>query len=139
MAKHKREGAPAPEDAVGYGRPPKEHRFREGTVPNPWGRKGKPKPKLDFLDERQKFRIEGRERWITRDEAIDHFLYKQAMAGKVSAAQELDRRQKRRIATKAGGPEAERLSADEEAAMLRFLERSLRPAPDDAEDTGGRP
>ena len=138
MAKREREGASAPSnDHVGYGHPPKEHRFREGTVPNPWGRKGRPKPKVDFLEEKQRVRIDGRWKWISRSEALDHALYKEALGGKVSAVQQLERRQKRRLAANAEQPDAERLSPDEEAAMLRLLERNLRWSSDGAEESGG--
>ncbi|MBM0205648.1 hypothetical protein JNW90_23530 [Micromonospora sp. STR1s_5] len=140
MAKRSEEGTSMPlSDYVGYGHPPKEHQFRKGQKANPWGCKGRPKPKADFLDERHRIRVDGRSRWVTRDEALDHALYKMALAGNVSAVQQLEQRQKRRLAAKGERPEAEKLSPDEKAAMLHLLERNLRPTPDDADGNGGRP
>lgn len=119
----KRDGASAPaDDYVGYGHPPKQHQFRDGGVGNPWGRKGKPKPKPDFLEERLRVRIDGRWQSITRDQAMDHALYKEAMAGNVSAVKQLEARHARRLA-QAVGQRDETLLAEERAALDRFLAR----------------
>lgn len=126
MAKRKQEGAEAPlDDRVGYGRPPKEHRFEKGHPGNPWGCKGKPKPERDFLDQRQHVRVDGRWRWVTRDETIDHALYKEALSGNVSAAKQLEARQQKRLAKRAQGADADTLSAEDRAALMRAVARAV--------------
>lgn len=123
MVKSGVEGDAAPENGyVGYGCPPKEHQFRRGGKGNPWGRKGKPKPKLDFLEERLRVRIDGRWQWITRDEAIDHALYKEAMAGNVSAVRQLEVRRARRLAQTVGERDEAVAEADQ-AALDRYVGR----------------
>ncbi|WP_456685540.1 hypothetical protein [Bradyrhizobium sp. P5_C11_2] len=129
MAGHRKAGAPAgaPDDeAVGYGRPPAEFRIREGERRNPWGRKGRPKPKQDFLDGTIRIRIDGKPVRVTRDEAIDHFLFEAASRRNVSAAKLLDRRRQDRLARTAGTSDDDDLSPEEEAALLRAAERRLR-------------
>lgn len=56
--------------SVGYGRPPVENRFKPGgPSPNPYGRRGKPRPtctndiaahELDFLDEFVTITVDGK-------------------------------------------------------------------------------
>lgn len=124
MAKRKGEGATAPSgDHVGYGHPPKEHRFQTGRIANPWGRKGKPRSKPDFLEERQSIRVGGRSKWVTRDEALDHALYKEALNGNVSAVKQLESRRAARLARQAADASEESFSHDDEAALLRLIER----------------
>lgn len=120
----KREGQVEPEsDQVGYGRPPVAHQFKPGQTNNPWGRKGKPKPPTDFLDRSITISIDGRPQQVTRDEAIDHALFQQACAGKVSAAKELEQRRRRRIEAINANGEPDELSAEERAALDRMVER----------------
>jgi len=108
---------------VGYGQPPSERRIRSGEVRNPWGRAGKPKPPVDFLDETLVVRIDGDPRTLTRAEALDHFLFAKAAKGDVRANQLLQARgQARRQSTAV--PEDAELSAEEAAAFERFLHRA---------------
>lgn len=137
MATRDEDGPSKPTYRVGYGRPPEEHRIREGDIRNPWGRRGKPKPATDFLEQLVPIRIDGRSRKITRAEAIDHALYREAMAGKVPAAKLLEARYDRRLAAKAGEPKPEQLTLDQEAALLRFFERTSRASASETDDEGG--
>ena len=59
---------------VGYGRPPREHRIKEGETRNPWGRKGKPGSKTDFMDRRIEICLDGKLLNVTRAEALDYGL-----------------------------------------------------------------
>lgn len=144
MAKRK-QGAPdtPSEDRVGYRNPPKEHRFQDGHKGNPWGCKGKPKPERDFLEERQRVRIEGRWRRLTRDQLIDHALYKAVVSeGNVSAAKELKLRRQERMARKAEAVDTDVLMPEDELALLRAVERRLRqrdPGADDDPEGSGEP
>ena len=136
-----RDAPSAPSDGlVGYRRPPEEHRFKPGHRGNPWGCKGRPKPPRDFLDERQRVRIEGKMRWVTRDELIDHALYKEAIGGNVSAVKQLEARQKARLA-KRGAEGEEELTPERMAALERAVLRKARdddPSDDDADDAEER-
>ncbi|MGA0594579.1 hypothetical protein [Enterovirga sp. CN4-39] len=127
MAKAKRRGdAHRREGAVGFCRPPKEHRFKPGHPGNPWGCKGKPKADKEFLDERQRVLIDGKWRWLTRDQLIDIALYKAVVKdGNVSAAKLLDARKEARLAKLSVDQGEEELSPDEEAALLRAAQRRL--------------
>ena len=90
---------------VGYGKPPREHRFKKGVCPNPAGRGkrqlGKPGELIssgsigavtrDLLAEMQKVTLRGCAIWMSRQEAILYRLVRSAVAGDVdSAAQLLD-------------------------------------------------
>src|SRR6185437_9114850 len=77
---------------VGYGRPPREHVIKKGEVRNPWGRPGKPKPEIDFLDECISITVNGRQKKITRARALDEALFREAVRGSVSAAKHLSQR-----------------------------------------------
>jgi len=124
---HERKTGATPDSAideeVGYGQPPSERRIRSGEVRNPWGRAGKPKPPVDFLDETLVVRIDGDPRTLTRAEALDHFLFAKAAKGDVRAIQLLQSRSHARRQS-AATPEDTELSADEQAAFDRFLRRS---------------
>lgn len=129
MAPIHREGAPAdaPDDeAVGYGRPPLKGRIKDGERRNPWGRKGRPKPPTDFMEERIEIRNNGRPERVTRDLAIDHFLFMEASRGNVSAAKFLDQRRQNRNARNADATDTDTLSREEELALLRATGRRLR-------------
>ena len=115
-----------PDDYVGYGHPPKRHRFAKGNKANPDGRKGKPRSTRDFLDERQRLLIDGKWRWVTRDQTIDHALYKAVVTdGNVSAAKLLETRRQARLSKLADTGE-EVLSAEEQASLLRAAARHFR-------------
>ncbi len=126
MSRERKAGAPpqGPSDeTVGYGRPPSKRRIGKGEIRNPWGRAGKPKPPVDFLDETLVLRIDGEPRRLTRAEALDHFLFVKAAKGDVRAIQLLQvRSQARRQSAALPGDSV--LSPDEEAAFDRFLRRA---------------
>ena len=113
----------------GYGSPPKQHRIRSKEIRNPWGRKGKPRPEIDFLDEPFDLKSEGRVLKITRGQALDWALFKAAFEGNVSAIRELERRRDRELVAKAGAGD-ERLSPEDQRAFDRCLERALTKAVD---------
>ena len=126
--------------AVGFRKPPGEHRFQEGKVSNPYGRRGKPKEKIPYLDQLlpHPLTIEGCTRRYTRLEALQHALFAQAMKGNVSAAQELDRI----CRTQANAPEDDWAPSPEgEQALNRFIKRHREGADKPVDDDGksGRP
>lgn len=120
MADDTEEGAPtgAPNTIA-----PSRGRIRPGERRNPWGRSGRPKPPApDFLDELIEIRIEGRPQRVTRETALNHFMFMEASKGTVSAALFLSRSAARRRAEAAASPEAE-LSPEEQEAFERFIRR----------------
>ena len=81
---------------VGYGKPPREHRFKKGVCPNPAGRGKRKRDDIgsvtrDLLDELQEVTVRGRVIRMTRMEVILRGLVRSAVKGDVgSAAQLLD-------------------------------------------------
>ncbi|QEE41345.1 MULTISPECIES: DUF5681 domain-containing protein [unclassified Methylobacterium] len=127
MARDRERGAkPADTAPIGYGRPPEAHRFKPGGVGNPWGRKGKPKPTIDFFDEIVTVPVGGKPRRMTRDETIDLALYRELMGGNVSASKEMGRRRKERQANRTATSEDDALSPEDQAAFDRMIERRAR-------------
>jgi hypothetical protein len=112
-------------EEVGYRRPPKEHTIKKGEVRNPWGRPGKPKPEIDFLDERIPITINGQREKITRARALDEALFQRAMRGSVSAVKALEQRAERRRAAKTQGVDEEAFSADDEQIYECLIEREV--------------
>lgn len=131
MPRKRQTGVPpgAPEDqGVGYGRPPQRHRIKPGEARNPWGRGGKPKPPVDFLDETLVLRIDGEPRTLTRADALDHFLFAKAAKGDVRAIHLLQVRARDRRQG-ASSPTDGELSSEEQAAFDRFLLRAASRLP----------
>lgn len=127
MAKDRDRGEKsADSEAVGYGRPPKAHRFKPGGVGNLWGRRGKPKPQVDFLDEVVTVPVGGKPRRMTRDETIDLALYRELMGGNVSAGKELGKRRKERQASRPAAASDEALSPEDQAAFDRLIDCRAR-------------
>ncbi|TXN03826.1 hypothetical protein FV242_09985 [Methylobacterium sp. WL64] len=143
MPRDRKRGEPPPVEAtrVGYGCPPQRHRFKPNQVGNPWGRKGKPKPKGDFLDEIVVVQVAGKRQRLTRDETVDLALYKEVLAGNVSAAKELDRRRRERRASRPDSAIDDTLSLEDQAALDRLIARRAhgRSSPDEAADLGIAP
>lgn len=124
MSRKKRDAKASDEQSpdVGFGRPPVHSRIKAGETRNPWGRGGKPKPQKDFLEDLIELRIEGKLTKVTRDQALDHFLFMQAAQGKVAAIRQLEARRLQRLAAAQAGVE-QTLTADDEAALQRYLKR----------------
>lgn len=137
MARIHREGAPQDaldDEAVGYGRPPLKGRIKDGERRNPWGRKGRPKPPTDFLDERIEIRNNGKPEKVSRDQALDHFLFMEASRGNVSAVKLLDQRRQNRNAKSSDAADTDTLSPEDELALLRAAGRRLRKLDQDIAD-----
>ena len=111
---------------VGYGNPPRHHRVKPNEVRNPWGRKGRPRAQVDFLDEPFELKIDGQTMRITRGEALDYALSKTAAAGNVSAIKELERRRRDRAVAAATNAGDDRLAPEDQRAFERCLDRALR-------------
>lgn len=79
---------------VGYGKPPVAGRFKPGVSGNPKGRpKQQPSAVADHIDDvlamKMTFREKGRQRVGTRSEVILKLVIDRALAGDLSAAQDL--------------------------------------------------
>lgn len=120
--------------AVGYGRPPEQHRFRPGEPSrNPHGRRGRPREVgdaastvPDFLDGLVTVSVDGKPTRMTRSEAVDHALFSRALKGDNGAARQLDRRRDERARRRAAAGAAPAHSADAEtdaAIVARALAR----------------
>ena len=115
------------DEALGYGRPPARHRIKPGEIRNRWGRKGKPRPEVDFLEEPFKICIDDVWITVTRRLVLDHALFNSAMTkGRVSTVKELERRSRERATEDGASNAGEGVSADEEAALDRHLQRRLQ-------------
>ena len=81
---------------VGYGKPPREHRFKKGICPNPAGRGKRKSDSIgsvtrDELNEMQEVTVRGRSIRMSRLEVILRGVTRSAARGDVgSAAQLLD-------------------------------------------------
>ena len=119
MARTPLENGQEPSQEVGYGRPPAQHQIQDGEKRNPWGRAGKPKPPVDFLDEMVSIKVKNKDCQISRREALEHFLFNKAFKGDLRAIQLLEARARQR---QSGEAEAE-LPADDKAAFEAFVRR----------------
>lgn len=127
--KNNRRSAEKPDpqqEKVGYGRPPKQHAIKPGEVRNRWGRRGKPRPEVDFLDGYVLVSVNGRLQKMTRSQALDEALFQKAMKGSVAATKMLEQRAERRRAAKTQGGNEEALSAEEDQILERFLEKETK-------------
>lgn len=77
------------DDAVGYGKPPKAHRFRKGQSGNPSGRPKGQKTSLDLLrkeiDRKVTVTEHGRQRKVTKAELIAKQYVNRAVKGDAAA------------------------------------------------------
>ena len=135
-------GRPPGDYEVGYGRPPKATRFKKGgPTPNPFGCKGKPNDSSsdgasddDFLEKRVPFTANGMKKRDTRNNLIDHMLFKQTMAGDVAACRRLDERvemrRRRKAAQQARGAaekaRSTRSDSEDEDIKANWLKRQLK-------------
>lgn len=106
-------------------RPPRrDTRIREGEIRNPYGRNGRPKPAVDFLDEEITLSLNGTPATVTRREALDHFLFAASAQSKVPAIRLLHRLHPE--APVDDGPAASDLSQEEKEVLEAFLRQQVR-------------
>ena len=116
-------------DKVGYKRPPKTHRFKPGESGNP---RGRPKGTRnlgtdlkDILGRRVSIREDGKERRISRQEALLLSLYNKALRGDVRAAIAIINMLSKLAPSSAEPPEAPSLSENDERILADFLRRRI--------------
>ena len=82
------------EDAVGYGKPPKEHQFKKGQSGNPRGRPKQKRSLKDLvvaeLDRTHEVTDKGRKRRVTGWQLAAAALVRKAYKGDTRAFQEVD-------------------------------------------------
>ncbi|MBV6486862.1 MAG: hypothetical protein GHHEDOFH_00799 [Pseudorhodoplanes sp.] len=114
-------------EKVGYKRPPKAHRFKPGESGNP---RGRPKGTrnlgtdlTDILGRRVSIREDGKERRISRQEALLLSLYNKALHGDVRAATAIINMLSKLAPSSAEPPETVSLSESDERILADFLRR----------------
>ena len=116
-------------EKVGYRRPPKTHRFKPGESGNP---RGRPKGARnlgtdlkDILGRRVSIREDGKERRISRQEALLLSLYNKALHGDVRAATAIITMLSKLAPSSAEPPEVPSLSENDERILADFLRRRM--------------
>lgn len=96
MGRHRKPFRPSNEDAyeVGYGRPPRDSRWKVGQPsPNPSGKRKGVKNRATLLHEFMQGKVtvieNGKQRKVTRAEALDITEYTMAMKGNIRALVDL--------------------------------------------------
>lgn len=116
-------------EKVGPKRPPKAHRFKPGHSGNPSGRpKGARNLGSDLADiigRRIKVREDGKERRISRQEALLLSLYDKALRGDVRAATAIISMLSKLAPAHVETPEAPPLSQNDEHILADFLRRRM--------------
>lgn len=121
--KNKKGGPDGSPRTVGYRCPPPR---REGEIRNPWGRNGKPKPRPEFMEGFITLQVNGDPVQVTRDEALDHFLFSRASKdGDPQAIKRLEERWRRRQGANQA-PDDATLSEEEQAAFDDYIRRQAR-------------
>jgi hypothetical protein len=114
------------DDDVGYGKPPREHRFKPGQSGNPKGRPKGAKSEATILNEllRRKIAVreDGRSRKITVLEAILLRFTEDSLKGNTKSAQFLLNRHN---ALTTNEPQRPELSEDDNEILAAFAERIL--------------
>lgn len=119
-------------EKVGYKRPPQAHQFKPGKSGNPLGR-----PKgtrnlgtdlTDILGRSVSIRENGKERRISRQEALLLSLYNKALHGDVRAATAIVNMLSKLAPSRAEPPQADFLSQDDERILADFLRRRMSAA-----------
>ncbi len=110
---------------VGYGKPPKDTRFKKGHSGNPRGRpKGTKNLKTDLSEELQEMIMVtegGRRRAISKQRAILKSLFANAMKGNVRAIQIIVSMVERLLLPDASETEAQQLSERDQESLERWL------------------
>ncbi|CAM3199431.1 MULTISPECIES: hypothetical protein [Methylobacterium] len=85
--------------------------------------------------------VAGKRKRLTRDETVDFALYKEVLAGNVSAAKELDRRRRERRASRPDTETVDTLSPEDQAAFDRLIARRAhgRRSSDEGVESGTAP
>ena len=119
-------------DKVGYKRPPKVHQFKPGKSGNP---RGRPKGTrnlgtdlTDILGRRVSIREDGKERRISRQEALLLSLYNKALHGDVRAATAIINMLSKLAPSSAEPPGPASLSQNDERILADFLRRRMSAA-----------
>ncbi|MEM8736940.1 MAG: DUF5681 domain-containing protein [Planctomycetota bacterium] len=111
-----------PDYVVGYGRPPKQHRFQPGQSGNPNGRPKKPKdlPSIVASELKKKVRVteQGEARFVTRLEALAMRLVEQALKGDHRALKYLVQ-----LNDQAVDPDDFEVGTDAQAILNDFLDK----------------
>lgn len=122
-------------DSVGYKQPPKARQFKPGQSGNPRGRtKGFRNLGTDLtgiLGRRISIREDGKERRISRQEALLLSLYNKALHGDVRAATAIITMLAKLAPSSTQAPEAQPLSQADELIIADFLRRQMSSAKTD--------
>jgi hypothetical protein len=123
---------------VGYGRPPREYRFKSGQSGNPKGRPKGRKSENQMLEElmsrKMTIREGGRVRKISLREVIYHGIAEEAVKKKnlKAAAFLFDRSALAKLAQ----PEHRELGEDDKAVLLAYAKKLLSPTDNEDKDNG---
>jgi len=116
-------------EKVGPTRPPKKYQFKPGQSGNP---RGRPKGTRnlgtdlkDILGRRVSIREDGKERRISRQEALLLSLYNKALRGDVRAATAIINMLSKLAPASAEPPQAPSLSQNDERILADFLRRRM--------------
>ncbi|MBV6489591.1 MAG: hypothetical protein GHHEDOFH_03587 [Pseudorhodoplanes sp.] len=116
-------------EKAGPKRPPKAYQFKPGQSGNP---RGRPKGTRnlgtdlkDILGRRVSIREDGKERRISRQEALLLSLYNKALRGDVRAATAIINMLSKLAPASAKPPEAPSLSQNDERILADFLRRRM--------------
>lgn len=113
---------------VGYGKPPREHRFQPGQSGNPRGRprgsRNLATALREALSQRFPVREGGKTRKRSATDIIVQQLVRKAMAGDLRSAQLLLQFSREEAAKAGSTPPLEALSAEDEAILMDFLKRN---------------
>jgi len=117
---------------VGYGKPPRDHRFKPGSSGNPKGRPVGAKSEAtilqDLLQQKVGLNDRGKMRKITLHEAILRRIAEDGLKGNTKSAAFLLNRYHARTASE---PDEAGLSEDEQAVLETYIKDFLNPKNED--------